>query len=49
MAGKMVPAGLLASGSRLWRSVVTDYLLEVHEELLLVEACRCADRLDRLA
>jgi hypothetical protein len=40
---------LLESGQRLWRSVVGVYELEVHEELLLLEACRCADRLDRLA
>lgn len=43
------PAGLNACGRRLWRSVVDEYELDVHEELLLVEACRCADRLERLA
>jgi hypothetical protein len=26
-----------------------DYEFDVHEELLLLEACRCADRLERLA
>ena len=49
MAAKKPPAGLLPSGRRLWQAVVGDYDLEVHEELLLIEACRCADRLDRLA
>jgi hypothetical protein len=38
------PRGLDASGRRLWKSVVTDYDLDVHEQLLLVQACRCVDR-----
>jgi hypothetical protein len=49
MTAPKVPSGLLVSGSKLWRAVTKDYELEVHEELLLIEACRCADRLDRLA
>jgi hypothetical protein len=43
------PKGLGASGRRLWRSVSDDYELDVHEELVLLQACRCADRLDTLA
>lgn len=43
------PPGLASSGRRLWRSVVADYELDCHEELLLLEACRCVDRLDALA
>jgi hypothetical protein len=43
------PAGLNASGKRLWRSVSDEYDLEVHEEALLLQAARCADRLDLLA
>jgi len=43
------PPGLEASGNRLWRAVVADYELEAWEEILLLEACRCADRLDQLA
>ena len=43
------PKGLDASRPRLWKSVTTDYDLDVHEQLLLVQACRCVDRLDRLA
>jgi len=43
------PAGLAATGRRLWRSVLDEYDLDTHEELLLREACRCADRLDALA
>jgi hypothetical protein len=33
----------------LWSSVVEEYDIEEHERLLLLEACRIADRLDRLA
>lgn len=43
------PAGLKAAGRRLWTSALADYDFDVHEELLLLQACRCADRLDRLA
>lgn len=43
------PKGLRTSGRRLWREVVDSYELEVHESLLLRQACRCADRLDELA
>lgn len=42
------PAGLSTAGRALWRSVVADYDLDEHEKLLLREACRTADRLDRL-
>jgi hypothetical protein len=44
-----IPAGLSDSGTRLWRSVTAGYDLDVHEELLLLQACRAADRLDELA
>lgn len=47
--GNPVPHGLAVSGESLWRSVADDFELDVHEKLLLIEACRCADRLDRLA
>jgi|SRR5674476_80678 hypothetical protein len=43
------PAGLMAAGKSLWKSVVDEYELDVHEELLLLRASRCADRLDQLA
>jgi hypothetical protein len=46
---RSAPAGLAAAGRQLWRSVAGEYDLERHEELLLREACRTADRLDRLA
>ena len=35
--------------SRLWRSILGEYDLDEHESVLLTEACRVADRLDRLA
>lgn len=43
------PKGLGVAGRQLWRSIADDYDVEEHERLLLVEACRIADRLDRLA
>ena len=43
------PPGLSTAGRNLWRSVTVDYELEVHEHLLLLQACRCADRLDEMA
>ena len=49
MAGTSTPRGLKAAGRRLWRSVVGDYDLDQHELALLLQACRCADRLDAMA
>ncbi len=43
------PRGLKTPGRRLWNDVQANYSLEVHEELLLLELCRTADMLDRLA
>ena len=43
------PKGLQNSGKRLWRDVLEEYELDVHEELMLLQAARCADRLDQLA
>ena len=43
------PADLEVSGRELWDKVTGGYDLEVHERLLLRQACRMADRLDRLA
>ena len=43
------PRGLKTSGRRLWVAVASEYDLDVHEELLLLQACRIADRLDQLA
>lgn len=43
------PDGLLTAGRNLWKSVVDEYELDVHESLLLLQACRTADRLDAMA
>jgi hypothetical protein len=43
------PQGLNAPGRQLWSAVTDEYDIEEHERLLLLEACRIADRLDRLA
>lgn len=44
-----IPDGLRTAGRQLWGSVTRDYDIEEHERLLLVEACRVADRLDAIA
>lgn len=43
------PKGLAGAGKRLWRAALADYELDVHEEFLLLQACRLVDNLDRLA
>ena len=43
------PPGTGAAGRKLWLSVVNDFGLDPHEELLLIQAVRCADRLDEMA
>lgn len=45
----VAPEGLAAAGESLWRSVLDEYELERHEELLLVQACRTVDLLEDLA
>jgi len=42
-------SGLGSSGTALFTSIDDHYELEVHERLLLVEACRTADRLNAIA
>ncbi|AWT42818.1 MULTISPECIES: hypothetical protein [Streptomyces] len=44
-----VPDGLDESGTRLWEAVAGPFELDVHEQLILLQACRTADLLDRLA
>ena len=43
------PAGLASAGRRLWTSILGEFDLDYHEQLLLLQAARTADRLDRLA
>jgi hypothetical protein len=42
------PPGLRTSGRALWTSIVRRLELETHETLVLIEACRIADRCDQL-
>ena len=42
------PAGLGPSGRALWRGILTDYGLAPHERAILVQCCRCVDRLDAI-
>ncbi len=44
-----MPNGLDAGGRRLWRGVTADHDLVEWQLVLLLEACRARDRLDRLA
>jgi hypothetical protein len=48
MSDQKPPAGLGASGERLWSSVVEVYQLTAGEMEMLAQACRTADELDRL-
>lgn len=42
------PPELLEGGRRLWQSVTAAYVLEQHEEAMLVQACRTVDTIDAL-
>jgi hypothetical protein len=48
MSDQKPPAGLKASGRRLWTAVTGPYVLTPAELANLAEACRTADELDRL-
>jgi len=43
------PDGLKAAGRVLWSSVMDGWEIDPWERLLLLQACRCVDRLDDLA
>ena len=43
------PDGLGEAGARLWDAAMDARVFAVHEELVLLQACRTADLLDRLA
>ena len=49
MTKPMIPDGLEVRGRSLWSSVLDEYDLERHEELMLEEACRTVDLLEALA
>ncbi len=42
------PSGLAAKGRKLWKDVTSTHTLAAPELVLLEEACRIADRLDKL-
>jgi hypothetical protein len=42
------PAGLGKGGRGLWRAVHDQFGLAPHEEAILVQVCRCVDRLDAI-
>jgi len=46
---QQTPVGLGESGRALWESIAGKFGLEVYEQQLLLQACRSADLLDRLA
>jgi hypothetical protein len=48
MATVKYPRGLQARGKRLWKSVLNGWDLDPHEQLLLEEAARIADRAQEL-
>ncbi|AEK07049.1 terminase small subunit [Mycobacterium phage Halena] len=43
-----VPPGLMAAGKELWESVASERELDAPSRVLLLNACRIADRLDQL-
>lgn len=45
---KQAPKGLGNRGRRLWREITEAHELDPMQVVLLEEACRCADRLDKL-
>jgi len=48
-AGAPPPDGLKTAGRLLWSSVLDGWVIDPWERLLLLQACRCVDRLDALA
>lgn len=48
MATLRVPQGLGVKGTRLWRELHKEHTFSPAEKVLVEEACRIADRLDRL-
>src|SRR5207248_2362036 len=42
-------SALGAAGRQLWNEITGEYELAQHEQAMLLEACRCRDRLDAIA
>jgi hypothetical protein len=47
-SGAAPDGGLGPAGRRLWDDVTTDFELSAHEEAVLLQACRAADRLEAI-
>lgn len=45
---RQAPKGLGTRGKRLWREITEEHELDPMQTVMLEEACRCADRLDKL-
>jgi hypothetical protein len=48
MVAARTPTGLGRAGADLWRAIAGEHELDASQKVLLLEACRCKDRLDRL-
>ena len=48
MGTPRAPSGLGRAGRALWRDVMAEYGLAPHEAAILVQCCRCLDRLDAI-
>jgi hypothetical protein len=48
MAARRAPSGLGKSGRALWRDLHAEFGLSPHESAILVQCCRCVDRLDQI-
>jgi hypothetical protein len=48
MAAGRAPSGLGKAGRDLWRKVNAEFGLAPHELAILVQVCRCVDRLDQI-
>ena len=46
MGRSQYPPGLGRSGRALWRDLQSEFGLAAHESAILVQCCRCVDRLD---
>jgi hypothetical protein len=48
MSARRAPSGLGKAGRALWREVMAEFGLAPHESAILVQVCRCLDRLDAI-
>ena len=48
MSARRAPSGLGRAGRSLWREVNAEFGLAPHESAILVQVCRCVDRLEAI-